>query len=66
MIKERKDDGRIYNFVIWTQRIQWMIEVSDCLVCYVDHESGGAYHALKYARKLGKTIVNLSHIIKNS
>lgn len=49
-----------------TKRNQWMIEGSDCLVCYVDHESGGAYHALKYARKLGKTIINLSHIIKNS
>ena len=27
---------------------------------YVEHKNGGAYTALKYARKLGKKIINLA------
>ncbi len=43
-----------------TKRNQWMVEECDLLVCYVERESGGAYTALQYARKMGKEIINLA------
>ena len=36
-----------------------MIEKSDLVVCYVEHSSGGAYQAMKYAKKNHKQIYNL-------
>lgn len=36
-----------------------MIEKSDLVVCYVEHSSGGAYQAMKYAKKHHKQIYNL-------
>jgi len=45
-----------------TKRNKWMVEESDLVICYVDHNSGGAYTAMKYAQKLGKAIVNLALI----
>jgi len=41
-----------------TKRNRWMVEQADLIVCYVERESGGAYNALKYAKKLGKRVVN--------
>lgn len=35
-------------------------ERADCIICYIDHKSGGAYDAVKYAEKLGKKIINLA------
>lgn len=43
-----------------TKRNRWMVEESDLFICYVEHENGGAYNALKYAKKLGKKIINLA------
>lgn len=43
-----------------TKRNRWMVEQADLLICYVEREEGGAYTALKYAKKLGKQIVNLA------
>ena len=43
-----------------TKRNRWMVEQTDLYVCYVEREKGGAYNALKYARMLGKQIVNLA------
>lgn len=37
-----------------------MIDRSELVICYVDHKSGGAYKALRYAEKHGKTVINLS------
>ena len=42
-----------------TLRNKWMIENSDLIIAYVEHNTGGAYNALKYAKKLGKTVINL-------
>ena len=42
------------------KRNKWMVEHSDLIVCYVEREEGGAYTALKYARQLGKQIINLA------
>lgn len=40
-------------------RNRWMIEHSDVVIFYVAHNLGGAYDAMKYARKLNKPIINL-------
>lgn len=39
---------------------RWMVEQADLFVCYVEREVGGAYTALKYAKKLEKKIINLA------
>ena len=36
-----------------------MIEQSDLVIFYVEHEKGGAYAAMKYAEKLNKEMINL-------
>lgn len=43
-----------------TKRNRWMVEQADLFVCYVEREEGGAFIALKYAKRLGKQIVNLA------
>lgn len=42
------------------KRNRWMVEQADVLVCYVEREEGGAYEALKYAKKLEKQIINIA------
>ena len=42
------------------KRNKWMVEQADLLVCYVERKEGGAYTALKYAKKLEKQIINLA------
>lgn len=37
-----------------------MIDKSNLVICYVEHHSGGAYMAMKYARKLEKALINLT------
>lgn len=37
-----------------------MIDRSDLIVCYIDHNSGGAYQSVQYAAKHGKTVINLA------
>jgi hypothetical protein len=41
------------------QRNHYMAERADLVICCIEHESGGAYSAVKYAEKNGKKIVNL-------
>ena len=36
-----------------------MIEQSDMVIVYVEHNKGGAYNAMKYAEKLNKKVVNI-------
>jgi len=43
-----------------TKRNRWMVEQADLFICYVEHERGGAYAALKYAKSLEKRILNLA------
>jgi hypothetical protein len=40
-------------------RNRWMIEHSDLVIVWVERNYGGAYKAMKYAKKLGKRIINL-------
>ena len=44
-----------------TKRNRWMVEQADLFICYVEREEGGAYTALKYAKKLQKQIINLAY-----
>lgn len=38
---------------------RWMIEQSELVIVYVKHNRGGAYTAMSYAEKMGKTVINL-------
>ena len=40
-------------------RNRYMVDVSEHLICYIKHEWGGAYKAYSYARRKGKSIINL-------
>ena len=42
-----------------TKRNMWMVENSNLLICFVAHNSGGAYKAMQYANKLGIKTLNL-------
>ena len=42
-----------------TLKNRWMIERSDLVIFYVERASGGAYNAMKYAKRLNKCIVDL-------
>lgn len=42
-----------------TLKNRWMIERSNLVIIYAEHDKGGAYTAMKYAKKLNKDIVNL-------
>lgn len=42
-----------------TARNKWMIDKSDVIVSYIRHNNGGAYTALKYARKKQKACICL-------
>ena len=37
-----------------------MVERSDMVICCIEHNSGGAYTAVKYAIKLGKKVFNVA------
>lgn len=41
-------------------RNRYMIEQSDLIICYVSREYGGAYSAIKYAKRLNRRIINLA------
>ena len=43
-----------------TKRNRWMVETCDLVICYIEHEQGGAYAAVKYAEKLGKNSININ------
>ena len=37
-----------------------MVDRSDLVVCYVEHQSGGAFQTKAYAEKSGKAVINLA------
>ena len=37
-----------------------MIDRSDLVICCIQHESGGAYKSIQYAKNQGKMIINLA------
>ena len=42
-----------------TLKNRWMIERSDLVIVYVKRDKGGAYTAMKYAKKLNKRVINI-------
>lgn len=57
--------GRMHPKGAITKRNRWMVEEADLFVCYVERECGGAYNAMKYAKKLGKPIINIASLEEN-
>ena len=51
-------DGAYFKDAI-IQRNRCMAERADLIICCIEHESGGAYAAVKYAEKIEKKIINL-------
>ena len=43
-----------------SERNRRMVEMCELVICYVNKTSGGAYQAMRYARKLNKEIINLA------
>jgi uncharacterized phage-like protein YoqJ len=43
-----------------TRRNRWMVERSDICLCYIAHTWGGAYQAVRIAKRRGLEIINLS------
>ena len=41
------------------RRNRWMVDYADVVIVYVERDHGGAYDAMKYAKKTGKTVINL-------
>lgn len=37
-----------------------MVDRADWIVCYINHQSGGAYQTIQYAQKQNKKIINLA------
>ena len=40
-----------------------LIDRSDLVTCCIQHQSGGAYKTIQYAKKQGKRIINLADLI---
>ncbi len=47
--------------ILW--RNKWMVRESQIVVCYVEHDWGGAAKCVEYASKQGREIINLAKII---
>ena len=54
-----ESEKNIHFKAIIRKRNEYMIEKSNLVVCYVNKNFGGAYEALKYARKCGKQIYKI-------
>jgi hypothetical protein len=44
-----------------------MVDRADLIICYIEHENGGAWQTVQYAIRQGKTVINLAEkqIYKN-
>ena len=40
-----------------------MVDRADLIVCYIEHNEGGAYKTIKYASEQNKPIINLADCI---
>lgn len=39
-----------------------MVDRADLIVCYIEHEKGGAWQTIQYALNQGKKIINLAEL----
>lgn len=53
-------DNKTHFKAAITKRNEWMIDNSDLLIIYVESELGGAYTALKYAKRKGASVINIA------
>jgi hypothetical protein len=37
-----------------------MVDRADLIICYIEHQSGGAWQAARYAIEQGKMVINLA------
>ena len=43
-----------------SHRNRWMVEKADLVICFITHQSGGAYQAYRHAVSKKKTVFNLA------
>ena len=53
--------GKVHPKAAITHRNRCMVDTADLVIAYIEHEEGGAYAAVNYAKKQGKDIVQLSN-----
>lgn len=51
--------GKAHPKAAITLRNRWMVDTADLVIAYIEHEEGGAYAAVKYAKKGNKKVINL-------
>ena len=51
--------GKAHPKAAITLRNRWMVDTADLIIAYIEREEGGAYSAVKYAKKLNKKVVNI-------
>ena len=51
--------GKAHPKAAITLRNRWMVDTADLVIAYIEREEGGAYSAVKYAKKLNKKVVNI-------
>lgn len=45
-----------------SRRNEWMVNEADLVIAYIKNTYGGAYKSFLYAKKKGKTVINLAEI----
>jgi len=45
------------------RRNKWMIEASNCCLCYINHTWGGAYKFARMAKNRGLQVINLGSVV---
>ena len=45
------------------RRNRWMIDASDCCLCYINHTWGGAYKFARMAKNRGLRVINLGSTV---
>ena len=52
--------GKAHPKAAITLRNRWMVETCDLVICYIEREEGGAYEAVRYAKKNNKEVIFLA------
>lgn len=56
------DLGRPHPKSAITKCNQWMIDTADYILAYVERKSGGAFKAISYAERNGKSVMNIASL----
>lgn len=52
--------SKVYPKAAIQVRNQEMVDRADLVICYVEHNNGGAWQTIQYATRQGKKIINLA------